>query len=62
MDIPEDFIQADMEGEMLHMKMEGRMVDMLENIDPKLYRKYITIEKGRPVFYMDLKKSLYVTL
>ena len=42
--------------------MEGKMVDILTNLDPKMYRKYITTEKGRPVLYVELKKSLYGTL
>ena len=51
-----------MEGETVHIKMEGKMVDILTNLDPKMYRKYITTEKGRPVLYVELKKSLYGTL
>ena len=44
-DIPGAFMQADMEGDDVHMKLEGKMVHLLAQIDPKLYRKYITDEK-----------------
>ena len=51
-----------MEDETLHMKMEGILVDILMKLDPKIYRKYITIENLRPVVYVELKKSLHYTL
>jgi hypothetical protein len=31
-------------------------------IDPKLYRKYLLVEKGKSVMYVQLKKALYGTL
>ena len=34
-------------------------MDILVKIDPKLYRKFVKTEKGRPVLYMELKKALY---
>jgi hypothetical protein len=37
-------MQADMEGT-VHMKLEGKMAELLVRIDPKLYRKYIRIER-----------------
>ena len=51
-----------MEGETVHIKMEGKMVDILKKLDIKLYCKYITTDNVRPVLYVDLKKSLYGTL
>ena len=41
-----------MEGETVHMKMEGKMADLLKNIDPKLYQKYVTNKKGITVLYL----------
>ena len=61
-DITREFMQEDMEVETVNIKMEGKMVKIMTKLDPKLYCKYITTEKGRPVLYMDLKKSLYGTL
>eukprot|EP00978_Attheya_sp_CCMP212_P040803 scaffold226459_cov23-Attheya_sp.AAC.2 len=54
-DIPGAFMQADMD-ELVHMKLEGKMAELLVMLDPKLYRKYIQVEKGRNVLYVELKK------
>ena len=48
-DIPGEFIQADMDGETMHINMEGKMVDILTKLDPKIYCKYIRTDKVRPV-------------
>jgi hypothetical protein len=60
-DIPGAFMLADMD-EIVHVKLEGKMVDLLLKIEPKLYRKYVLIEKGKPILYVELKKALYGTL
>ena len=60
-DIPGAFMQADME-DVVHMKLEGKMAELMVRIDPKLYRKYVQIEKGREVLYVELKKALYGTI
>ena len=54
-------MQADMESETVYMKLEGKMAELPTNLDPKLYRKYVTNEKGRKVLDVELK-SLYGTL
>ena len=61
-DIPGAFMQEDMEGETVHMKLEGKMTELLTNIDPKLYWKYVTNEEGGTVLYAELKKALCGTL
>ena len=50
-DITGKFMQADMEGDTMHIKMEGKMVEILTKLDPKMYCKYITTEKRIPVLY-----------
>ena len=40
--IPGAFMQADMEGETVHMKLEGKMSELPTKRDPKLYQKYVT--------------------
>ena len=60
-DIPNAFMQADMD-ETVHMKLEGKMAELLVKIDPKLYRPFILIENGKTVMYVELKKALYGTL
>ncbi|KAI2499082.1 Reverse transcriptase (RNA-dependent DNA polymerase) [Fragilaria crotonensis] len=60
-DLPGAFMQADME-DTVHMKLEGKMAELLVRCDPKLYRKYIQIENGKEVLYVQLEKALYGTL
>jgi hypothetical protein len=60
-DIPGAFMQADME-DVVHMKLEGTMAELLIKIDPALYRKHVIMEKGKQVLYVELRKALYGTL
>ena len=60
-DIPGAFMQAEMD-EVVHMRLEGKMADLLVRINPQLYHKYVVIENGKPVLYVVLKKALYGTL
>ncbi len=60
-DIPGAFMQADME-DIVHMKLEGKMAELLVKLDPKLYRKYVQTQNGKQVLYVELKKALYGTL
>jgi hypothetical protein len=60
-DIPGAFMQADMD-DVVHMKLEGKMAELLVRIDPKLYRKHIQVQRGKQVLYVELKKALYGTL
>ena len=52
-DIPVAF--ADMD-DVVHMKLEGQMVDLMISIDPKAI--YVQIENGIKVLYVVLKKAL----
>jgi hypothetical protein len=54
-DIPGAFMQADMD-ELVHMNLEGKMAKLLVKLEPKLYHKYIQIEKGKQLLYIELKK------
>jgi hypothetical protein len=38
------------------------MAELLTQIDPKLYRKFIRDEQGKPALYVKLKKAIYGTL
>ena len=49
-DIPGAFMQADMEGDTVHIKLRGKMEELLTKLDPKLKCKY---EKGRTVLYVE---------
>jgi hypothetical protein len=60
-DIPGAFMQADID-EIVHVKFEGEIAEMLVKLDPKLYRKYVRDENGKTVLYVELLKALYGTL
>lgn len=58
-DLPGAFMQTELDGEKVTIKFEGRMVELLAMIDPKLYRPHVIIERGKPVLYAELCKVLY---
>jgi hypothetical protein len=45
-DIPGAFMQADID-EVVHVKFEGEMAEMLVKLDPALYRKFVKDENGK---------------
>ena len=58
-DIPGAFLHMDMEND-VHMLLEGTIAEMIVNLDPTLYRKYIRENKqGKPMLYVKLRKALY---
>ena len=53
-DIANAFLWADNDGEVL-MKISGNMVELLVDLDPILYRKYVVVGKnGKPILYVKL--------
>jgi hypothetical protein len=52
-DVPGAFTQTDMD-ELVHVWLVGPMVELLERVNPKLYRKHIVMEKGKRVLYAKL--------
>jgi hypothetical protein len=60
-DIPGAFMQVGMD-DLVYMKIEGTMADMLCKIDPAKYEHCCTEERGRKIVYLQLKKALYGTL
>jgi hypothetical protein len=60
-DIPGAFMQVDMD-EIVRMRLDGKMAELLVHIDPSRYEKYVVHENGKPVIYVLLKKALYRTL
>ena len=61
LDVPGVFMQAEID-ELVHVPFTGAMVNMLLQIDHKMYKDYIVIERGEQVMYMDLLNALYRTL
>ena len=44
------------------MKLEGKMIHLLVQIDPKLYRNFAVDKNGKSVMYVKLENALYGTL
>jgi Reverse transcriptase (RNA-dependent DNA polymerase) len=59
-DLPGAFMQADMD-DIVHMRLEGKMVDLLIDLDPT-YAQFICMERGKKTVYVRLVKALYGTL
>ena len=60
-DIPGAFMQVDMD-ELVFMRLDGKMAEIMVRIDPDLYSKFVVEERGKKVIYVELKKALYGTL
>ena len=64
-DIPNAFVQAPMpeenkkKGDRVIMKVTGRLVQLIVELDPELYTKFVVHEKGRPVIYLEVTKAIY---
>lgn len=60
-DIPSACMQADMD-EIIYMKLEGQMAELMVKLDPKLYQQHVQDEQGKSFLYVELKNALYGTL
>ena len=62
-DIPGDFLQTDYDKGYIHIKLEGYMVTLLEEINPEYYKYFIyTYICERKCMSAEAKKSIYGTL
>ena len=62
-DIPGAFLQTDYDKVDIHIKLEGAMVTLIEDIDPEYYKDFIfTYKRGRKCMYAEAKKAIYGTL
>ena len=62
-DIPRAFLQTDYDKGDIHIRLEGAMVTILEEIDPEYYKYFILTDKhGRKCMYVESKKAIYGTL
>ena len=41
------------------MKMVGTLAKLMVKTNPKMYRQYVILEKGKSVLYLRLQKALY---
>jgi hypothetical protein len=55
-DIPGAFLHAT-NNDYVVMCMSGMLAELIVKTDPKLYRKYLTDEKGKKVLYLCLQKG-----
>jgi len=47
----------------VHTLLEGTIARLILKLEPNLHRKHIWYnQKGKPMFYIQLKKALYATL
>jgi hypothetical protein len=60
-DIPGAFMHVDID-ELIHVRLEGPMAELLARVDPEKYRTYMSKENGKDVLYVELQKALYGTL
>jgi Reverse transcriptase (RNA-dependent DNA polymerase) len=63
-DIPNAFIQTaipqDMnDNEKIIMKITGKLVELLVELDPKTYQPFVTEENGKRVLYVQVLQALY---
>jgi hypothetical protein len=58
-DVPGAFMHSDMD-ELIHIKLEGPMAELLTKVNPAKYRPYLVMENGKQVIYVELKKASMV--
>ena len=62
-DTPGAFLKTDYDKVDIHIKLEGGMVTLLEEIDPEYYKYFIYTEKrGIKCVYAESKKDIHGTL
>jgi hypothetical protein len=58
-DVPSAFMNTDVDKDML-MVLKGELAEMMIQIAPQVYRKYVTVDKkGTKLLYMKQQKALY---
>ena len=58
-DIPGAFLHAELDEDVI-MVLKGRLAELMVQVAPNLYRKYISVDsKGKPILYVKLQKALY---
>ena len=60
-DIPGSLLTSDTD-EIVHMMLRGRLSELTAQLYPSIYQKYVRVENGKTVLYVQLKNDLYGTL
>ena len=59
LDIPGAFLHTETDKDVI-MVLEGTLAELMVQVNPYLYRKYITKKsKGKPLLYVKMCKALY---
>ncbi len=58
-DIPNAFIQTDHKGEKVHMKIRGKLAEILVSVAPKCHEPFVTQEGGHTVLHVEMLKALH---
>ena len=57
-DIPDAYLHTDTDKEVI-MLLRGKLAELMAEVEPKLYRKYISKDsKGNSVLYVKMQKAL----
>ena len=57
-DVPSAFVNTDVDEDVI-MVLKGELADLMTQIAPEVYRKYVTVDrKGTPILYVKLQKAL----
>ena len=64
MNLPQTFLHTNVDpnNDTTFMVLRGELAELVEPDNPKLYRKYITVNKNRKILYMRLQRAVYETL
>ena len=58
-DIETTFLHIEKDKEII-MKLRGKMVELVVQLEPSMYQKYVTTgSNGEPILYLNLLKKLY---
>ena len=60
-DIPCSFLSTDMD-DIIHMVLHGRLSELMAQLNPSIYQKYVRVENGQKVLYVQLKNAMHRTL
>ncbi len=59
-DIPGAFLHADVDED-ITMVLKGRLAELMVQVAPNLYRKYITVDrKGTTILYVKMQKAIRI--
>ena len=62
-DVPNAFTQAvfrrDPDKDRTVMKITGRLVDILVNMHPEVYKDCVVVDKGKRALYAEILKAIY---